>query len=315
MLSKLPDLFNKSFVIGYVLPTIILFVGVHSVYVHAHDKLNESHSVFNSINQGSALAGTTLFALSSWAVAILLLALNRDIIRILEGYGAINPFRLLTFIYPIEKRTFSRLKARKSELDRMRNEERTHGRELSPRLRTERREVATSLARRFPHSDEFVLPTSFGNAIRSFEVYPRVMYGVDSIPGWPRLYAVIPKDYRELLDDAKALVDFWVNLWLASIIVIASYLLFLASSHQFNRSSIFIGGVLLIASFLSYNRATAAALGWGSLVRSSFDLFLDDLRLKLGYVKPANPTRQKEMWSSFSQAVYYVAPESLPPRS
>jgi len=315
MLGKLPDLLNKNFAIGFFLPTIVLFVGVYSIYIHFHDKLDASQYVLNSINQGSALVGTTLVALFSWIGGILLLTLNRDIIRILEGYGAINPFRLLALIYPIEKRSFRLLRERKSELDRIRDEERAHGRDLSPRLRIERREVATSLAWRFPDSDEFVLPTSFGNVIRSFEVYPRVMYGIDSIPGWPRLYAVIPKDYREALDDAKALVDFWVNLWLASIIILMEYLVIVAIHQKFNRSSIFITGFMLIAVFTSYNRATTAALGWGSLIRSSFDLFLNDLRLKLGYLKPANHTRQKEMWTSFSRAVYYADPESLPPRS
>lgn len=300
MHGKLPDLLNKNSAIGYFMPTIILIVGTYTVYIHFHSKLDISQYFLNTINQGSALVGTTLVALLSWTGRILLLTLNRDIIRILEGYGVINPFRLLALIYPIEKKNFRRLKERKLVLDRIRDEERSHGRDLSPRLRTERREVTTSPARKFPDSDEFILPTSFGNIIRSFEVYPRVMYGVDSIPGWPRLYTVIPKDYREAIDDAKALVDFWANLWLASIIILIEYLLIAALGKQLNLASLYISGLLLIASFTSYNRASTAALGWGSLVRSSFDLFLDDLRLKLGYLKPSNPTKQKEMWTSFS---------------
>lgn len=313
MLGKLPDLLNKNFVIAYILPNIILISGSYAVYIHFNDKVSASHPVLSSISESSALVGTTLVALLSWIGGILLLALNRDIIRILEGYGVFNPFRLLALILPIEKRRFRRLRELKTELDKIRDEERAHGRDLSPSLRAKRREVATDLARRFPDSDEFVLPTSFGNVIRSFEVYPRVMYGVDSIPGWPRLYAVIPKDYREALDDAKALLDFWVNLWLASIIILVECLLFAIINQQLNRSSALIASLLLIASSTSYNRATTAALGWGSLVRSSFDLFLDDLRLKLGYLKPASLARQKEMWTSFSRAVYYADPESLPP--
>ena len=80
-------------------------------------------------------------------------------------------------------------------------------------------------------------------------------------------------------------------------------------------SSVFVVLFLVLSSIAAYNRATASALAWGNLVRSSFDLFLDDLRLKLGYLKPANPTRQREMWTSFSRAVFYADPESLPPRS
>jgi hypothetical protein len=297
------------------MPTVILLVSAYSVYVHLIDKLVISFDVLKKIHESSALVGTTLVVLLSWTGGILLLAINRDVIRLLEGYGAINPFRLFALICPIEKSSFRRLGKRKSELDKDRDEAKAHGRDLPPKLRTERREVAKNLAWRFPDSDEFILPTSFGNTIRSFEVYPRVMYGVDSIPAWPRLYAVIPKDYREALDDAKALVDFWINLWLVSIIILAEYLLMAGINHQFNRSSVFITGSLVLASLASYNRATASALGWGSLVRSSFDLFLDDLRIKLGYLKPASPARQREMWISFSRAVYYADPGSLPPRS
>ena len=315
MLGKQPDLLNKNFAIGYFIPSVIFLVGAYSVYIHLVDKVVISFDVLRKIQESSALVGTTLVALLSWTGGILLLAINRDIMRILEGYGVINPFRLLTKIIHIQKWSFRRLKRRKSELDKKRDNARAKGRDLCTVDRVKRREVTTRLAWRFPSSEEFVLPTSFGNAIRSFEVYPNDMYGVDSIPAWPRLYAVIPKDYREALDDAKALLDFWVNLWLASMIIILEYLLIAATNGLFNSSSIIFAGCLILASCAFYNRATASAIGWGSLVRSSFDLFLDDLRLKLGYPNPASPTRQREMWTSFSRAVFYADPESLPPRS
>ena len=77
----------------------------------------------------------------------------------------------------------------------------------------------------FPDEEAWLLPTSFGNTIRAFEVYPRVMYGLDAIPGWLRILAVIPKDYRESVDNAKAQVDFWLNLWFLSILMIFEYVL------------------------------------------------------------------------------------------
>jgi len=312
MLGKLPDLLNKNFVIGYFMPTFILFVGAYSVYVHLINKLNASFDILQKIHESSAFVGTTLVVLLSWIGGILLLAINRNIIRFLEGYGSINPLQLFL---SIQIRSFRRLKMRKFELDKLRDKAREKGNNLSPKLLAERTKVITRLAWDFPDSEEYVLPTSFGNVLRSFEVYPRVMYGIDSIPAWPRLYAVIPKDYREALDDAKALMDFWINLLLASILILVEYLLIAAINRQFNRSSIFIAAFLVFASIVAYNRAKASALGWGNLVRSSFDLFLDDLRLKLGYLNPASPARQREMWTSFSRAVLYQDPESLPPKS
>jgi hypothetical protein len=68
-------------------------------------------------------------------------------------------------------------------------------------------------------SAPLTLPTRFGNAIRSFEVYSRIIYGLEAIDGWPRLLAVIPADYRQAIDDAKAQVDFWVNIWMGSLLI------------------------------------------------------------------------------------------------
>jgi hypothetical protein len=311
MLGKLPDLLNKNFVIGYFMPAFILLVGVYSVYVHLVEKLVASFDILQKIHESQAFVGTTLVVLLSWIAGILLLAINRNIIRFLEGYGSINPLKLFL---PIQIRSFRRLRMRKLELDKLRDQARTNGKEPSSELLAERTRIITRMVWDFPDSEEYVLPTSFGNVLRSFEVYPRVMYGVDSIPAWSRLYAVIPKDYREALDDAKALMDFWINLMLASILILGEYLLIAAINGQFNSSSVFIAAFLVFTSIVSYNRATTSALGWGNLVRSSFDLFLDDLRLKLGYLSPASPTRQREMWTSFSRAVYYVDPDSLPPR-
>ena len=312
MLGKLPDLLNKNFVIAYFMPSFILFVGAYSVHVHLVDRLVASFDILQKIHETSTFVGTTLVVLLSWIGGILLLAINQNLIRFLEGYGSINPLKLFL---PIQIRSFGRLKKRRIELDKLRDQARANGNKLSPKLLAERTIIITRMAWDFPDNEEYVLPTSFGNVLRSFEVYPRVMYGVDSIPAWSRLYAVIPKDYREALDDAKALMDFWINLLLASILILGEYFSLAAINRQLNIFSVFIVSFLVLASIVAYNRATSSALAWGNLVRSSFDLFLDDLRLKLGYFNPESPTMQRKMWTSFSQAVYYTDPESLPPRS
>src|SRR5712692_4078105 len=76
------------------------------------------------------------------------------------------------------------------------------------------------LAERFPPEEDQLLPTAFGNTIKAFETYPDVMYGFDAIEGWTRLLAVIPKDYRELIETTKAETDFWVNLWFISLLIL-----------------------------------------------------------------------------------------------
>jgi hypothetical protein len=50
-------------------------------------------------------------------------------------------------------------------------------------------------------------PTRLGNLIESFEVYPEVKFGLDSVFYWYRLWLVLDKDTREELDNAQAMVD------------------------------------------------------------------------------------------------------------
>src|SRR5262249_35598717 len=61
---------------------------------------------------------------------------------------------------------------------------------------------------RYPDAEEYVLPTQFGNIFRALEVYSRVVYGLDAIPAWPRLLAVLPDQFRKQLAEANSLLSF-----------------------------------------------------------------------------------------------------------
>ena len=53
-------------------------------------------------------------------------------------------------------------------------------------------------------------------------------------------------------------------------------------------------------------------MDWGEMVSASFDLFLPDLRDKLGLAKPTNRRAEREQWSDFSAAVLYRDVSRLP---
>ncbi len=198
MFGELPKLFDRNFAIGYFLP-IIAFVAASLGLISGFDL----YSTLLPLFQTKLIIGTTIILLLSWLGGIVLLTLNRNILRLMEGYGWYNPYRLFAWI---EKSHYRRLHRTISKLE-MEYED------LSPKLKKKLNNSKEKAAIRFPDHERFLLPTAFGNTIRAFEVYSRVMYGLDAIPGWDRLLAVIPKDYRELVDTAKAQTDFWVNLW------------------------------------------------------------------------------------------------------
>jgi hypothetical protein len=265
----------------------------------------------NTSNQVDVLLGTTLIGLISWISGVFLLVVNRDILRLMEGYGRFNPFRLPIF-FKREKHRFQELKAQIKKLDNEYRECIKQGTEFPAASREKRNRAMERAVERFPNEEQWVLPTSFGNTIRAFEVYPKVMYGLDAIPGWNRLLGVIPKEYSTLINDAKAQVDFWVNLWVLSIILILEYAIAGVVTSQFKLWWFPI--LMLAVTFVAYARARVAAIEWGDLIKAAFDIYLPELSKKLGFEKPANRDEEIALWHKVSQSIIYAKPEYMPPR-
>jgi len=164
------------------------------------------------------------------------------------------------------------------------------------------------LVDRFPYNRHLVLPTRFGNAVRAFEVYSQVVYNLDSIPAWPRLLAVIPKDFSASIAEAEANVSFWVNLWLGGILVAAADL---AWTWIGNASSLpWSWAAALLFSWLAAICARLAIADWGALVKSAFDLFRADLAKQLGMKRPRTLARERELWSALSAVMTYQQEEA-----
>lgn len=305
MFSKLPDLFNKNFAIGYFLPTIIFLLA--NRFLLEHFKLSLQLLNFSDKNQVDALVGTTLIGLISWLLSILLMALNRDMIRFLEGYGKLNPLKLFGFI---ERNRYLKLKAKIEELDRTRLTCISQKTEFPPKLRSQRIRLMQKIVMRFPDDERWLLPTSFGNTIRAFEVYSRIMYGIDSIPGWYRLLGVVPDNFRKFIEEAEAQVNFWINICLLSSIIITE---FIGLSIFFGKFSFsWIPAIAIIITVIAYTKARNASVEWGNWVKSSFDIYLSDLRKKLNFPDSTNVSEEKRLWSKLSRAIIYNKTEDMP---
>jgi hypothetical protein len=303
MFSELPKLFDRNFVVGYLLPVAVFLsamLGVADIF--------DISSTLLPLIESNPLIGTATIVLLSWLGGVLLLALNRTIIRIMEGYGRYNPVRLLE---RYEKRRFQQLCRDISKLDDERDSYTSLGQDVPPKLRSERNQLMQEAAERFPDQERWLLPTVLGNTIRAFEVYSREMYGLEGIQGWYRLLAVIPKDYRELVDEAKAQMDFWVNLWVLSIISSFGYLGTAVYTGQIRVPLILLLTFGVI--FISWLRVRSAAVEWGEVVKSAFDVFLPELHKKLEF-PIATREEERQMWERFSQAIIYRLPSSLPER-
>src|SRR5262249_12273609 len=153
------------------------------------------------INWRKPLEDAGTFLLSTWVLAILLQSINRQVFRIAEGYWS---FGLKDRLNGRQIRKFRKLKAQFDQL---------YGRihELRKQEMETLTELSRARARKFPSKEDLVLPTSFGNVVRAYEDYSRVVYGFESINGWARLQGVMSKEFREVLSNDRSRVDLWLN--------------------------------------------------------------------------------------------------------
>lgn len=302
MFGELPKLFDRNFAVGFFLPVAILIT--LSVIILGPYVFSVEVSEFLEIN---LLVGTTVLGLLSWVGGIVLLAINHDLYRFMEGYGSYNPTRLFGWF---EKRRYQNTVKEREKLDEEYLACIEAKQEFPAKSRQKRNELIQRLAEEFPDREELLLPTPFGNALRSFETFPRVMYGIDSIPAWGRLLAVIPNDYFEMINGARAQVDFWVNLGLVFILLQIEYIgLVFTTGSQLNW---WIVALWIVLGTIAPLRATSSAREWGDNVKSAFDVFAPKLREALGIEPPKNREEEFAQWQKFSQAIIYRMPEQMP---
>ena len=307
MFAELPKLLDRNFAVGFFLPMIIFIcfgVGFLQIVGIGQDLLS---------NLGlDLLIETTIIGLVSWSGGILLLGANRDILRFLEGYGSYNPLRI--FI-KFQLRSYQNLEKQISDLETRYSDQGNLSEEDTDLLN----QCYRNRIRRFPDQEKFVLPTPFGNAIRAFEVYPRLMYGIESIVFWPRLWAVIPQDFRNFIESSKTHMDFWVNLGVLNFLF-GVEVFAVGISEIFEKMGarlVFTGGAFLLCLLvgaLCLYRSTKAATQWGETVKTAFDLFLPDLARRMGLSLPLIRGQEKEFWRNISIAVDFARDDYLPPR-
>jgi hypothetical protein len=302
MFGELPKLFDRNFAVGFFLP-IAIFITLSGMI------LSQYGFVPNVVTYLATdfLVGTTVLGLLSWVGGVFLLAVNRDLYRFMEGYGKYNPTKLLAWF---EKRRYQKVVDGLNKLDDEFRECIKAQKEFPTKSRTKRNSLMRQLAEEFPDKEEFLLPTPFGNVLRSFEIYPRVMYGLEAIYGWGRLLAIIPKDYLELIDAAKAQVDFWANLGLVFILLQVEYVgLVYVFGHSLN---LWVVALFVVLGTIAPLRATSSSREWGDFVKSAFDMFTPKMREELGFELPKNRDEESRQWTSFSQAIIYRKPDRIP---
>lgn len=312
MFGELPKLFDRDFAIAYFLPSAAFVAVTYLIVI----RFGLSPTLF-TLSADTFLKDLAAFGSVSLFGGIILLIANRGIVRLLEGYWG---FVLRRHLNWLERLRFQKAHNKSLDSDQDFDAYDLRGEPFPRHLKDQRNQIKLLEASRFPDAKYLILPTSFGNIFRAFEVYARVMYGLDAIPGWFRLLAVIPKEYRALIDSARARVDFCVNFAFLSLFVIVEFYLAAILAKRLSVSGFFspsgrfpwIPLFALLSFWMAYVFAKRAAQEWGEWVKSAYDLYLPDLRAKLEFAPVATQKEEREMWTAFTIAALTRDPEWMP---
>ena len=295
MFGQLPNLFGKAFAIGFFLPATAIALAAAGVLAIFGDL-----TVLLKLAEDEKALGTTLALAVVWLASIVLMALNHSILRFLEGYGAFNPLQVFL---PIQVEQFQSLTGEAARLKERIDEAKARGREPDQEAVIARARLLMTIAAEFPDKPAWLLPTRLGNIIRAFEVYPRVIYGLEGIQGWSRLSAVVSQDYLRTIEEAKAQLDFWANLCIGGVGIALLY--WALAARAGDCPDWWVSLAALGVCLTTYRAACGAAMSWGALVMSAFDLYRIELCRKVGLEMPRSTAQEREMWAAFSQTTVY----------
>ncbi len=303
MYGRLPNLFETRFWVSYFLPAFLFTLLSYRLLARFLYLPTWLPDWFISLQERSDVWGLEIAAVFALVIAIILMMLHRSVLAFLKGEGRFNPWRL---VGRIEQINHQQLLHQVDLIEERQANYEEKGTEPPREFSKQRMKTLLFAEQRYPERHLRLQPTAFGNVVRAFEAYPRIVYHMDSLSVWPRLLAILPKAVIQRLDEAKGVMDFWLNLWVLSLILLVEYALINLFSLQIHWEWL---PVLLIALALhSAWQARMAAVDWGHHVKAAFDVYRHELRRQCGYGAPRSPSAERVFWAKFSETAMYRRP-------
>jgi hypothetical protein len=281
-LSNVSGVLSRYFVVGFFLPVFAALI--------TYSQAVTSQLLPSVYEQQSPTTQIALLGGMALLVGLVLLGLNYPIMRAYEGYPLVagagwlaaanrrRPWRCLGRVAVLAVENLVRVQAiRRAQLRSLRDQSSDE---------SVRSVAAWRLDCRYPRRHEDLLPTSFGNVVRAFELHSSHRWGLDAIAAQPRISALLSESEREIEVDARSEAAFFVNLSLLSIVLagvcIVDLILF-RSAAWYQIAALLIP---FMSAWIFYRASIGAAERWGSTVRSAIDLHRLDLYTKIGVRQP-----------------------------
>lgn len=314
LLSAISGKFTQSLVLGTFFPVVLfLIVGLLTV----QPLLPHGLPVIRTFQELDAQWEVVALTFVAILLSGFLYNLNIPVLRFYEGYPWKGSWIAEKWRIPLYRRQFEGASALIPTLRLLRDawkgavgQDERYG-----KLQAQLNWLGQLLSLTYPHKKALLLPTRFGNVIRSSETYPHKQYEIDSILFWPRLCQVASKDTLAAADDAKSSMDFFVNCSLLSgLLAILLFVVGAATTGPAMPPASLIRWVAEAASaalcaYIFYGSAVSRAGAWGSEVRSLFDLYRWDLLKKLGYQQtPSSRDGERAVWGALTKQFLYGDP-------
>jgi hypothetical protein len=275
-LSDVAGVLSRFFIVGFFLPAFFALVALAELATSA--LLPNGFERYSSTAEILILGGVGLLA------GLFLLGLHRPILRLFEGYplmrsgiGLERPFIWL------QHRTFDELAERKAAA----------GPKADPQTNSRGMRAWLTLDRFFPDDRSRLLPTRFGNALRAAEDYAYNRWGLDSIPFWAHVEPLLSDQERQLHENARTDVAFFVNLSLATAVVGVVLIADEIAHTPVDPVFAWIYVAPFVLAYLIYRFSIDAAQRWGVEMKASLDLHRLEVYARLGVRRPTSFTDER----------------------
>jgi hypothetical protein len=265
----------SSFVRSWLLPATVA-VGLWRFFIFPHVR---EHEPFSSIAALDAAGEVLAIAFCALVIAYVVASMTNPLYRFLEGYS----------YWPRS------LRERRREHHKMRRE-RLKNDDAARHDRLERQRLRAQLDQ-YPRLAASVMPTRLGNVLRAAESYGHVQYGLDTVILWWPLMSVCDDGTKAALDDARAVMDFFVGvLILAPLFASSAGVAALVTEEPVA----FHGLWSLALLYPAYLGAVSSAGLYGRLLRSVADTARHALADQLRIAVPTDISRENELWTAVS---------------
>jgi hypothetical protein len=247
-----------------------------------------------------SFAAALILLVGLYIIAMFLQPALASFRRFLEGVWPVTfPWRSLAswrveYYYRVSQELRHRLEAvEQSESQQPSASKRDQQR--SPRRRRDREaryRYDYSRIRDFP--PEPAAPTRLGNVLGAAEARVNGRYGLSPSLVFPRLYSLLPSNYRGVLDDARFQVevkeDYCTSFLAASLF---SVLVIVVHYKTFSAGWLFLAAFNYLLAYQAYRGAIAAARTYVQYFESAFDLYRFELYKALLIPLPKTAEEEK----------------------